>query len=58
MSIANRNFIKVFRILLVSLLMMSIVPASHALMPKAGVSIGTRATIIYKDASDRTDAGK
>lgn len=53
MSIAHKVLIKVFRVLLLSLLMMSLVQTSHALMPKAGISIGTRATIIYKDASDR-----
>jgi hypothetical protein len=52
MSIVNNTFIKIFRILLLSLLMMSVLPASHAMMPKAGLSIGTRATITYRDSSN------
>jgi hypothetical protein len=51
MSIVNRTWIKVFCILL-SILMMSVTQTSNAAMPQAGFSIGTKAAITYRDASN------
>jgi hypothetical protein len=52
MSMINKTWIKIFRILLLGILMMSVMQASNAIMPKAGLSIGTKATITYRDASN------
>jgi hypothetical protein len=52
MSIVNNTLLKIFRILLLSLSMMLVAQTSHAMMPKAGLSIGTKATITYRDASN------
>jgi hypothetical protein len=51
MSIVNKTWIKAFCILL-CIWMMSVTQTSNAAMPRAGFSIGTKAAITYRDASN------
>src|SRR5258708_5786325 len=52
MSNVNKSWVRALCILLLMIVMAFIARQSNAAIPKAGIPIGTRATITYRDASN------
>ena len=52
MSNVNKSWVRTLFILLMMMVMLSIARQSNAMIPKAGIPIGTKATITYRDASN------
>jgi uncharacterized repeat protein (TIGR01451 family) len=52
MSNVNKSWVRALCILLLMIVMIFIARQSNAAIPKAGIPIGTRATITYRDASN------